>query len=571
MRDITEDTELTALCVGIYERLQPYFRGVVAAHLRGKTEEGWEKAIESRIGPWQLVSGFFKEYELRRFLDGYVEPVGPQMNETPLKKGRECGESSSPAGDVPSLWADLLKCHLEPGSLVAAPEGFDWPCGLEKGKKLFVRDCYSFFFDAAIAAIDKKFGGCIFTGNPGIGKSVWLNYAVVRFLQSDRRVVLQRAGKIGYWLFSKSLCRRVKDELPDLDSKKWRDVVYLFDPDQKDSEPADAEAFTIVASSPQDKHYRTLQRSPKGVAKLYFPCWTLEELRVVAPEHHLDKPLEELWLFWGGIPRYIFSRNQPMWTAMLEGFVASMDFGLVEAYKGNPDIAERHQKQLSHMVVQYRVGSPFDIPVIDFASSEIGLRIIKVGIKTRYADLIAHYEHVRREQWKGPYAGHLWEHLSHAIIPLGQKGGFMLETLDDGNNRYVVKSKLKVVKGTLKDMALLKEEEYFQPHAANFPVIDAAMRHQNVVYGFQSTLSESHAPRAVLVSNLIKALPKGTQLHLVWVVDSGKNGGFGRQKFVDENEIAKEDRALLKKVMQWRLQLKFPKESPFAYFGDVNQ
>ncbi len=148
----------------------------------------------------------------------------------------------------------------------------------------------------------------------------------------------------------------------------------------------------------------------------------------------------------------------------------------------------------------------------------------------------------------------------------------MLEPLGSENNKkYIVKSKLKVVKGALKDVASLKEGEYFQPHAANFPVIDAAMRHQNVVYGFQSTLSESHAPRAVLVSNLIKALPKGTQLHLVWVADPGKNGGFEKQKFVDENEIAEEDRALLKKVMQWRQQLKFPKESPFACFGDVNQ
>ncbi len=64
-----------------------------------------------------------------------------------------------PAGDVPSLFADLLKCRMEPGTLVSAPKGFDWPCGLEKGKKLFVRKCYSFFFDAAVGAMGEKFRG----------------------------------------------------------------------------------------------------------------------------------------------------------------------------------------------------------------------------------------------------------------------------------------------------------------------------------------------------------------------------------------------------------------------------
>jgi hypothetical protein len=301
---------------------------------------------------------------------------------------------------------------------------------LEKGKKLYVRACYEQFFLAALAAKDqKKYAGCIFTGNPGIGKSVWLNYALVRFVQIGRRVVLQRAGKKGYWIFSKSSCNRVKDDLPDLDSRKWRDVVYLFDPDQKDSEPVDAAAFTIVASSPQDKHYRTLHRRPEGVEKLYFPCWTLDELRALAVEHRMDTALEDRWLLWGGIPRYIFAPNQAIWTTKLDGFITTMDFRLVEAYRGSMEIPEHHQKLLSHMVVQYRVESPFLNPMIDFASPEIGLRVIKAAAEARYEDLIAHYEHVKRKQWQGPYAGHLWEHLCHVIIPMGRAEGLCLEPL----------------------------------------------------------------------------------------------------------------------------------------------
>ncbi len=224
------------------------------------------------------------------------------------------------------------------------------------------------------------------------------------------------------------------------------------------------------------------------------------------------------------------------------------------------------------MVVQYRVESPFNNAVIDFASPAIGLRIIKAATKTRYAALLAHYDRVKRGQWQGPYAWHLWEHLCHIIIPLGRADGLILEPLSgEMGMHHIVKSKLKAVRGTLKDLATLKEGVYFQPHAANFPVIDAAVKQKEVVYGFQSTLSESHAPRAVLVLNLINALPKGNQLHLVWVVDPGKNGGFKKQKFVDDNEVTEEDRELLEQVVQWRLQLNFPKESPFVGLSGIKQ
>ncbi len=560
--DVANDTPLAELCVGDYAPLKKYFSELLARNLIGKTEAGWEQAVESRGGPWQLVSGWFETYDMWRYLKGYVER---QVPETPLKKrGKDGGESSSPAGEVRNLYDALRACRVDSGSLVAAPEGFDWPCGLEKGKKLYVRECYAPFFEAAVVIEKKKFAGCIFTGNPGIGKSVWLNYAVVRFLQVGRRVVLQRAGKKGYWLFSEASCCREKGELPDLDSKRWKDVVYLFDPDENDSSPVAADVFTIVATSPQQKHYKGLQKLPRGVERLYFPCWTLDELRVVAVEHDLERPLEELWLLWGGIPRYVFSRNQPFWRGMLDGYIGTMDFKLVEWYKGSPEIPEQHQKQLSHMVVQYRVESPFTSPLIDFASPEIGVRVIQAAAETRYTDLIAHYERARRKQWQGPYTGHLWEHLCHVIISRGTAGGLTLEPLGSpGNMRHIVKEELTVVRGKLEELNALKEGVYFQPFAANFAVIDAATRIGNAIFGFQSTLAESHAPTGARVLELVKALPKGTHLNLVWVVDPAKNGEFEQQNIVGLDGIAKKDRKLLQTVKQWRLTLKFPRDSPF--------
>ncbi len=86
---VSEETHLAELCVGFYESLKPFVSGMVVAHLKGKTEKGWEELVRQESGPWKLVSGWFKEHDLRPFLDGFVEP---QELKTPKRAKSEQGE-----------------------------------------------------------------------------------------------------------------------------------------------------------------------------------------------------------------------------------------------------------------------------------------------------------------------------------------------------------------------------------------------------------------------------------------------------------------------------------------------
>ena len=91
-------------------------------------------------------------------------------------------------------------------------------CGLDKRQALFVRGCYAWFYDEALKK--RSEAGCpgvIYMGNPGIGKSAWLNYALVRFLQDDYVVVLERAQEGDYLVFRKGSCVRQKHRRPDLE------------------------------------------------------------------------------------------------------------------------------------------------------------------------------------------------------------------------------------------------------------------------------------------------------------------------------------------------------------------
>src|SRR4051812_2928125 len=153
-----------------------------------------------------------------------------------------------------------------------------WLCSLARGEPLFVRECYAWFYEEAVKRMGEasvpKCPGLIYTGNPGIGKSAWLNYALVRFLQDGYVVVLERATSKDYYVFRDGVCTRkekhvrrsVLDALPEK-------AVYLFDPDEHAVEPLQSNVFTIVASSPLEKHYKALSKRDAGFR--YFPCWAL--------------------------------------------------------------------------------------------------------------------------------------------------------------------------------------------------------------------------------------------------------------------------------------------------------
>ncbi len=448
-----------------------------------------------------------------------------------------------------------------------------WLCSLAKGEPLFVRECYAWFYEEAIRKMREasfpKCPGLIYTGNPGIGKSAWLNYALVRFLQDGYAVVLERAKMGDYFVFREGRCwhkeRRIRlSVLSDLPEK----AVYLFDPDENDSHPLECDVFTIVASSPQEKHYKALFK--RGAYVRYFPCWELEELMTAKPMAMAHEEIKERYDLWGGIVRFVFAAAQEELKARLSKAITGMDLKLVQKYLHTPEMSEEDQKTISHMVVQYRIidTSAFSKCELDFASPAIGRAIIQAVGQADYSALLTHYEAMRRSEWQGAYGGHLWEHLCQKILPLGSSDGLQLEPLssDRTKNVRIIKKAIEVERGSMSDLKrVLDSGKYFQPTATNFAVIDAAVKEGNVVYGFQMTVASGHPPKAHEAMELLRSFPS---LQLVWVVDAAKNDHIkALQGFEQSRDLAKkvDDEALkrLKKIPQWLLKLEFPKENPF--------
>jgi len=146
-------------------------------------------------------------------------------------------------------------------------------------------------------------------GNPGIGKSVGLFYALQRLLRVDKLVFYHymkdpalfafvppsmqssgdKLGKYQAYSISGSLAAEAAaGSVAQLDNP---DTFYLFDPDEH-SIPKVVQARAIIASSPdperlKDYHKLTTHR------KFYIEMWSINEIKVVVdPEHNLFKKVD---------------------------------------------------------------------------------------------------------------------------------------------------------------------------------------------------------------------------------------------------------------------------------------
>mgnify|MGYP007061233402 CR=1 FL=1 len=112
-----------------------------------------------------------------------------------------------------------------------------------------------------------------------------------RLLQ-DKTVLFESVSKKEVWYFKDGqveMPRRDADQralirdVARADYEKDRYPWYLFYPSVENAqEPTEImNAFTIVAASPNPKHYKQFHKCTRH--KLYIPCWSWEELEKFLP------------------------------------------------------------------------------------------------------------------------------------------------------------------------------------------------------------------------------------------------------------------------------------------------
>jgi len=453
--------------------------------------------------------------------------------------------STAFANSKAQLWAHCLKTALpRVGTVVKLPKGCSWlhEEGDMNSMPMLIRSSYSDLFDKMmeLKANVKTLRGYVLTGNPGIGKSCFLSYCLWRFAKEGKTVIFESVEREGAWLFlpNGSVSFHRRKVLPAEASLSTS--YYLFDPygDEPD-EPIGCSAFTIIASSPNKKHYKGFRKRRGCGVVYYMPCWSLDELKLIRPHHVSPQELFRRYDIAGGIPRYLFASNEEFERFLdeLKGEFTKMNYEQLKQALGNPEDGG----SASHKLVQYQLSDDsYRRYVIRFASSFVEQQLPRQESRQKLKELGSVLAGLEGIGLAAVLAGNLFEHFGHAVLP----GGVRLKArrLDAKQKSRASsadkmldfpKAESVIFSGDADLKAALTRKAYARPAATNYPAVDAIAWLGNELVFVQYTRSGKHGISDQLTFyNLVTlacGVTKKAQLRLLFMVPPQQYDAFESQ------------------------------------------
>lgn len=239
-----------------------------------------------------------------------------------------------------------------------------------KMKALYFRDSYVDLFEKILFNLNNPdssacLTGMAITGNPGIGKSVFLFYVMWRIssMKEVGTVILRRAKDYGliYVLDKDGCC--VTRNLGDIDEFLLRSNTWYLT-DTLDPQPGELKAVTILVSPPSRHYYNQFIKYSMTDSLRYLPVWSLEELQECAALYQMTPTaIEEEYSLIGGIPRFVLEKGSSNFfqNGMVNGEIGRLihdNFKLLAP-----------EYEISELVVHDIVNSDFQKTGIQFAST----------------------------------------------------------------------------------------------------------------------------------------------------------------------------------------------------------
>ena len=296
-------------------------------------------------------------------------------------------------------------------------------------RELYIRECYVELYEEATLFMlnpTKSIPSILFTGVPGIGKSMFLIYFLWRFSKDDRfkqksfvfevkfglYYYFQQSEKDGEFFCSGEELH--KEQIP-------LDEILLVADLEAHQGRAYPGKWTLIFSSPNPLRHGEVMKRANSVTYT-VPTWSFEELRMVEPE--VIKWLSYYELF-GGVARVLFAVDNP---------ISKMNAALT--FKG-AKVAERFfdygfgglDSEISYTLIH--INPPYSAVEgkylysayheYDFASEYVLQRIVEmhtIKLFAQYLDLFNQGGGLGSATYGGASAGNLFEKICIWIIPL---------------------------------------------------------------------------------------------------------------------------------------------------------
>ena len=186
---------------------------------------------------------------------------------------------------------------------------------------IYVRECYRDLYETASASmlIKQASAATLFTGVPGIGKSLFMVYFIYRFLHDDRfedKCFAVEFDKGKYELFRPTANTNPTEfSCTEVSSGSMQHENFLLLCDISDAVgPAARAKWTFIFSSPNKLRYKEMCKNYPSY-KYTMPTWSEEELMFVYSNRN---EWYENFVRYGGVPRFVMHNRGDMEDAFNE-------------------------------------------------------------------------------------------------------------------------------------------------------------------------------------------------------------------------------------------------------------
>ena len=397
---------------------------------------------------------------------------------------------------------------------------------------IYVRRCYLELYDIVTGMMlenNQKLPAILFTGIPGIGKSMFLIYFLCRYSEDvrfvDKRFAFEfHSGRYNYYVpfgpAGQYICYSDSPEskCPCLDILVVADIA-------EPTPPWIHAKWTLIFSSPNPLRYKEFMKGPHSCT-FTLPTWSQEELSLV------DRNVEiwyDRFVQCGGVPRTVFwdrTFANPM-DYLLQAFEEKGAIVAEYFFKngfGNIDTEKSYSLlHINPPVLLDGSISYMSRPVHTFASD-----FVFQNLKSNYTSaLVAQAASwfnagggLASEKLGAASAGHLFEKICLWLVPLS---GSTIQPTALGQREDVGwfggEMKLPLMKSldyNWKDLKNLEEGFLYQPRISNLESGDAfcLVRHDDgllTLVILQVTVGEKHPVKANGLKEIVRAFPEPTR------------------------------------------------------------
>ena len=340
---------------------------------------------------------------------------------------------------------------------------------------ILVRESYVKLYENYI----KRKDYILVTGNPGIGKSIFLFYVLKQLLieTSIREQVFILGSAISqfYYYFNKEVvhCFSSTAELLGavIEDKEDKDIYFLFDCATQSGWTPDHNIAlfckkSVVFASPQKKNFKDYFKhcilTGRGT-QVYMPVWSPSEVKdMCAYCSYNVSNIMDIYDLVGGIPRMLFREND----------ITTIKFAVDAAVNGCDDKAK-----LISFAADYACNVPKD-------TSHILLRLCPMEEDDDYVRMFVDFgsKYIQYRSAFSVFRGRCFE--SYAHFRLQEGGDFHVRSLTSSENRILtVKPKRN---DTFDKEIALEKNVYYTPKSACFPSVDSLLSPDSA---FQMTIA----------------------------------------------------------------------------------